>query len=124
TVRKRLSRARKLLQSQLTRRGVSMTAVLGAVGLGTNGVSAGTSRAILVSTAKAAVQIASGKAPAGGLVSPNVLQLAKGVSLTMLTAKFKMAIGLLLCAALFGAGLGQAALPRPDAESTIAPLTG
>jgi RNA polymerase sigma factor (sigma-70 family) len=116
TVRTRLSRARKRLQERLTRRGVALTAVLAAAAVGTNATSAEVSRPLLGSTARAAVQIAGGQTPAGGLVSAQVMTFAEGVNRAMFLGKCKTAILLILCTTIIGVGLGLAARPGARAE--------
>jgi len=107
TVWKRLSRARKLLQERLTRRGVSITAVLAAAALGANGASAALRRSLVGPTVKAAAQLAAGRALAGGSVSARVLTLIQGVNQAMFLSNCKTAILLLLSTAVVGFGLAQ-----------------
>src|SRR5262249_11222887 len=71
---KRLSRARKRLQGRLTRRGVSLTAVLAAAAVGANGASAVVPRSLVGPTVKAAAQVGAGQALAAA-VSGTVLAL-------------------------------------------------
>jgi hypothetical protein len=108
-VRKRLSRARKLLQERLTRRGVSLTAVLAAVAVGANGASAAVPRSLVVATAQAATQVAAGQAAAAGLVSTKVTTLAEGVLKTMFMTKVKQGAGMVILAVAL-AGTGTATL--------------
>jgi RNA polymerase sigma factor (sigma-70 family) len=75
TVGVRLSRARKLLQQRLTRRGVSLTAVLAVIAISPQSLSATLSRSLVGSTTKAAVQTAAGQSIASGLVSAKVATL-------------------------------------------------
>jgi RNA polymerase sigma factor (sigma-70 family) len=121
TVRKRLSRARKLLQERLNRRGVSLTAVLAGFAVGANGASAALPRSLVRPTVAAAAQLVTGHAPVRGLVSAQVLTLMEGVKRTMFLSKCKTAILLLSCAAALGAGLGLASLGRAWAEPSKEP---
>jgi RNA polymerase sigma factor (sigma-70 family) len=121
TVRKRLSRARKLLQQRLSRRGVSLTAVLAAATVGANGAWAAVPRSLVAATAKAAAQLTAGQALAGATVSANVISLVEGVNRAMFLTKCKLATLLLLGTALLGAGLGPTALRRAAAEPPPAP---
>jgi RNA polymerase sigma factor (sigma-70 family) len=116
TVRMRLSRARKLLQERLARRGVCLTAVLAAAALDRQGVWAAVPRSLAASTAKAASQIIPGQAPPCGLISPRIVTLMQGVNQAMFFDRCKSAILLILCTALAGAGLGLAALCGARAE--------
>lgn len=125
TVRMRLCRARKLLQKRLTRRGVSLTAVLAAVAVGADGAAAAVPRYLVGPTVNAAAQVGAGQALAGGTVSAKVLALVKGVSRAMFLNKCKAAILLLVCTAIVGAGLGAAvARYAAAAESPPAPPDG
>jgi RNA polymerase sigma factor (sigma-70 family) len=110
TVGVRLSRARKLLQQRLTRRGVSLTAVLAVIAISPQSLSATLSRSLVGSTTKAAVQVALGQRIACGLVSAKVATLVKGVNQTMFLTKVKTAVLLLLCAVSVTGGSGLAAL--------------
>jgi RNA polymerase sigma factor (sigma-70 family) len=107
TVWKRVSRARKLLQEQLTRRGVSLAAVLAATAIGANGASAAVPHALLGATVKAAAQVAAGQALTGGSVPAQVISLVEGVNQAMFLNKCKTAILLLLAAAVVGFGLAR-----------------
>lgn len=123
TVRMRLTRARRRLQERLTRRGVSLAAVLAAVAVGANGAWAAVPRSLLGPTVKAAAQVAAGRALTGGSVSAQVITLVEGVNQAMFLNKCKTAILLLLCTALVGTGLGRAALRCVGAEpATLAQL--
>jgi RNA polymerase sigma factor (sigma-70 family) len=104
TVAGRLARARTMLAKRLTQRGVTLSgAALGAV-LAQQAVSAGVQKAVVVSTIKAASQLAAGQAVAGA-ISVKVAALTEGVMKAMLLTKLKTAAtGLLLVvAALCGA---------------------
>jgi RNA polymerase sigma factor (sigma-70 family) len=121
TLWKRLSRARKLLQERLTRRGVSLTAVLAVVAVAAQDTSAALSRSLVVSTAQAAAQMAAGQALAPGLVSAKVITLVKGVHRAMFLSKCKMVILLLSCTAILASGLGSASLRRASARPAMEP---
>jgi RNA polymerase sigma factor (sigma-70 family) len=102
TVSSRLAKARRLLQERLVRRGVTLSAVLAAVGRARAGeaVSAATVRA----TAAAAMAYAAGACASSAVPAP-VAALANGVTRTMLLTKTKVALALLL-AGLLAAGAG------------------
>jgi RNA polymerase sigma factor (sigma-70 family) len=120
TVRVRLSRARKLLAERLTRRGVSLTALLAAAAVGAGEGLAAVPRTLVGPTAQAASQLAAGQPLDAGSVPATVIALAEGVNQTMRLSTFKTAILLLLCTAMAGAGLGLAARQSAGAE----PLPG
>ncbi len=117
TVRKRLSRARKLLQERLTRRGVSLATVLAAAVVGANNALATVPRCLVSTIAKAATQIAVGQTLAGSLVPAKVITLMQGVHQTMFVSKCKTVLLLLLSTAIVGAGLGLAGVRYAGAES-------
>jgi hypothetical protein len=106
TLRKRLSRARKALQERLSQRGVSLTAVLAAAALATDGALAAVPRSLVASTAKAAVLIAAGRVATAGLVSTKVTALTKGALKAMFLTKLKTTAVVLLTVALTGTGPG------------------
>jgi len=107
TVRKRLSRARTLLQDRLSRRGASLTAVLAAAALGTNAALGAVPPTVIASTAKAATLIAAGKGTVAELVSTKVAALTEGLLKAMFLTKLRAtAIAVLLTAALAGTGSG------------------
>jgi RNA polymerase sigma factor (sigma-70 family) len=112
TVGMRLSRARKLLRERLNRRGVSLTAVLGAVALGTNAARAAVPASLVIPTAKAATFHAAGQAAAAGLVSTHVAALTEGMLKAMFTTKLKLTVIVLLVLGLIGTGTGTLAALR------------
>jgi RNA polymerase sigma factor (sigma-70 family) len=118
TVWKRLSRARKLLQQRLTRRGVAIAAVLAAAAVGGNDTLAAVPRALVGPTVKAAAQVTAGQPLAGAPVSAKVLTLVEGVNQAMFLSKCKSAIVLLLGIGIVGVGLGLAALRSAGADPT------
>ena len=90
TVKGRLARARDKLKDRLTRRGVALPAVIGPTDA--RGGDRSFSPAGLVrSTTLAAIQVASGKTLAAGIVSAQALTLMEGVIGTMFTTKLKIA---------------------------------
>jgi RNA polymerase sigma factor (sigma-70 family) len=115
TVSSRLDQARKRLQQRLTRRGVTLSAVLGAAALsqraGTAAVPAGLAR----TTVQAALRYGAGKTAAAGSLSPGAA-LAEGVIKAMFTTKIKIATVLVLAAALT-AGIGALTHPTLAAKS-------
>jgi RNA polymerase sigma factor (sigma-70 family) len=103
---KRLSRARKRLQERLTRRGVSLTAVLAAVAVGVNGASAAIPVFLVRSTARAATALAAGQGAAAGLVPTKVAALTEGVLKAMFKTNLKTAGLVVLAVVLVGTGTG------------------
>jgi RNA polymerase sigma factor (sigma-70 family) len=122
TVSSRLNQARKRLQQRLTRRGITLSAVLAAAALspsaGTAAVPAGVARR----TAQAALLYAAGKAGTAGPVSGGAVVLAEGVIRAMFTTKTKIATALLLAAVLV-AGTGALAHPTFAARQADPPTT-
>jgi RNA polymerase sigma factor (sigma-70 family) len=110
TVWKRVSRARKLLQERLSRRGVSLSAVLAGFAVGANGASAALPRSLVRPIVAAAARMVKGQPLVGGPVSSKVLTLMKGANRAMFLTKGKTAILLLVCTTIVSIGLGMAAV--------------
>jgi RNA polymerase sigma factor (sigma-70 family) len=101
TIASRLAKARRLLQSALGRRGLTLSAVLAALAL-TGGARAAVPKVLVDSVSGAAARFAAGTT--AGL-SAKSLSLAEGALRTLFTAKAKLACALLvLC--LLGTGVG------------------
>jgi RNA polymerase sigma factor (sigma-70 family) len=111
TVSSRLTRARKRLQDALTRRGLTLTAVLGALAL-TGGTRAAVPEALADTTARAMAACARGATHG---LSAQVLTLAEGALQTMFTTKMKLAAALVLALGLLAAG--ATALRQQDASA-------
>jgi RNA polymerase sigma factor (sigma-70 family) len=100
TVGVRIIRAREILRSRLTRRGLALPAVLAGASLAPSTVSAMVVPATLASsTVKAAIGIAAGKTLAAGGVSATALQLSQGVLKVMTITRFSIAASCVLIAA-------------------------
>jgi RNA polymerase sigma factor (sigma-70 family) len=123
TVSIRLTRAREMLRTRLTRRGVTLSAGALAVGLSQEFVQAGVPATLITTTLKAAVAFATGKI-AAGVVTVQVAQLTQGVLKTMLLKKLTFAGILLATLVVAGTGGGvvlhQALAEKPNEELAIA----
>ncbi|MBI1914319.1 MAG: sigma-70 family RNA polymerase sigma factor [Planctomycetes bacterium] len=107
TVRCRLTRARRQLQSRLIKRGVALTAVLSAAALSRNGAMA----AVPPSLVSATVHLATSPIRTAGVIAANVLALVEGTTPIMLRTKVKISTALLLVAGVVAACMG--AMTRP-----------
>ena len=107
TLRRRLDRARDLLRSRLTRRGLAPTAGLLAAILGPELASAAIPQLTVDATARAAIRFAAASATAG-IAAARATALAEGVITAMFWTKLKMlaiAAGVVL---VLGVGTGMA----------------
>jgi RNA polymerase sigma factor (sigma-70 family) len=111
TVLSRLSRARKMLQARLTRRGVALSAALAAVELSRTAVGAAVTPRFVNCTIEAALSFAAGRPV--DLVSADVVALAKGALKSMLVAKWKIATALLVAVGLCGTAAGTLTYGTP-----------
>ena len=124
TLRSRLTRGRKLLRTELVRRGLTLSA--GAVGVALLATSAeATAPALLVNaTLKAALHFAC-KRTTSGAVSTAAAALAEEGIKAMATTKMKMLAILLAALSLVGVGVGaaaqQAAAAKPPEAKPAAP---
>ncbi len=105
TVKGRLTRARELLRSRLTRRGVALSTGAVAVLLGPSATSAAVPTALVESTVKAALLVAAGQA-AAGIVSVHAAALSQGILRTMFKTRLMIACAVLLGVGAVGAGTG------------------
>jgi RNA polymerase sigma factor (sigma-70 family) len=105
TVSSRLAAARKSLQARLSRRGVALSAVLGAAAIATN-VSNAAQRRLISETVKAALQYGTGKGALSGVISAEVDALLKAVGRSMSILKHKSTAALLLAVGVAGVGVG------------------
>jgi hypothetical protein len=122
TVSSRLAEARKRLQLRLSRRGVTLSAVLGATALSHRASTAAASTALVRSTVQAALRYAVDKTATASVVSAEAATLAEGVIRTMYTTKTKIATVLFLATAL-AAGVGVLAHPTLAAKQAEAQKT-
>jgi RNA polymerase sigma factor (sigma-70 family) len=99
TVKGRLTRARELLRSRLTRRGLALSAGTLTAVLSPMAAQAVVPSALLESTIRAALLVAAGHA-AAGIVSVHAAALSRGVLQTMFRTRLTIA-----CAVLLGVGV-------------------
>jgi RNA polymerase sigma factor (sigma-70 family) len=121
----RLERGRKALCERLTRRGITLSAALMAAAIGEGVSRAALSPTAVVITTRAAVLIACGRTLQDGLVSTQILQLAREVAMNMFLTKLKLGASAFLGAALLAAALGGS-LASVDAgqEAKAPPAAG
>jgi RNA polymerase sigma factor (sigma-70 family) len=105
TVKGRLTRARELLRSRLTRRGLTLSIGTLAAILAQSTPSAAVATALLASTVRAAMLVAAGQA-AAGIVSVQAAALSRGVLQTMFRTRLTIACAVLLGVGAIGAGTG------------------
>jgi RNA polymerase sigma factor (sigma-70 family) len=113
TVRSRMARARGLLRTRLTRRGLAYTAV--AIASETSrSVMAEVPRALAERTTRSAIGLATGAVP--GLVSTSVATLTTDVLDAVFVGQLKRAAATLLAAACVAAGAGVIAVRTSQAQ--------
>jgi RNA polymerase sigma factor (sigma-70 family) len=103
TVKGRLARARDLLRSRLTRRGVGLSTAILTANLA-RVTSAAVPPALFDSTVKAAMLVAAGNAAAAGAISASVATLMQGVLRTMFVWKLKLACAVIVMAGVAATG--------------------
>jgi RNA polymerase sigma factor (sigma-70 family) len=104
TVSSRLAQARKQLQQRFARRGITLSAVLGAAALSENVSPAAVPALLANSTIQAASLFAARQVAAPGVLSGKAVALAEGVLKTMLLTKLKTATVLLIVVAVLTTG--------------------
>ncbi len=104
TMAGRLTRARIMLAKRLTGRGVALSGGALAAALTQQASSAVVPISVTASTIKAASLLASGKAAAAGVISVKVAALMEGVMKTMLVAKLKTVLAVVLILGFAAAG--------------------
>ncbi len=108
TVWSRLAQARKLLRGRLARRGITLSAVLGAAGITGCAGAVALPAGLMSSTARAAAALVQESA---GDVSATVVALAEKAMRAMALARLKLVLA--LAAVLFAVGAAVMALPGP-----------
>jgi RNA polymerase sigma factor (sigma-70 family) len=101
TVFTRLARAREILRSRLTRRGVTLSAAVFVAAL-TQEASARVPEALARSTVRAAALFAIGSVGATGTISPRAAKLAEGALRAVFVSKLKVAAATLFALATLG----------------------
>jgi RNA polymerase sigma factor (sigma-70 family) len=102
----RLERARGLLRQRLTNRGLTLAAVLSAAALGESVAQAALPPTFVVSSTRAALQLAAGQPLTSSVVTTQVLALTQEVLKAMFATKLKLGTAAVLCAGLFAALIG------------------
>jgi RNA polymerase sigma factor (sigma-70 family) len=120
TVSYRLSWARARLRSRLTRRGVALSAGLGATLLSAGAAPALVRAPLARSTIRAALLGAPAPAAAAGFVSANAAALTEGVLHAMWMTKVKAVSAVVLALAALGTGGGMLTYRTSAAERTAA----
>jgi RNA polymerase sigma factor (sigma-70 family) len=105
TVKGRLTRARELLRSRLTRRGLVLSTGALTVLLGPSATSAAVPIALVKSTVQAAMLVAAGQA-AAGILSVHAAALSQGVLQTMFRIRLTIVCAVVLGVGAIGAGTG------------------
>jgi RNA polymerase sigma factor (sigma-70 family) len=127
TLHGRLDRARNLLRGGLCKRGLTLGAVLSAAALSDSAGRAAMAPLFVVSSAKAALLLATGQPLTEGVVATRVLALTREVLKSMFLTKLNWTTATVLCAGLCVALLGvsftslssaQDAKPRPGVVTT------
>ncbi len=128
TLQSRLARGRERLRAQIIRRGLGPSSALFAASLSPDPAQAALPVALANSTVRMAVQYGVGKSAIAGVAALPVVVLTQGVLKTMVLQKLKVALAVILAAAMTAAGAGvwaQQALRRdfePPAEITAPPM--
>jgi WD40 repeat protein len=115
TVSSRLARARERLRDRLSRRGVELSAVLGAVAL-TRHATAVVPLPLMNATIQAGLEYAAGKI--AGSISAEVVVLAKGAIKAMVMSKVKTMTALLLVAGVAAGGVAALAQRETATQPT------
>jgi len=119
TVSGRLAEARQRLQQRLTRRGVSLSAVLCAAWLSTEAARAALPAGLLQATVQAALCLAARKAASAAL-SPEVASVMQKVIRAMFLTKVKIATALLMAMGLIATGSAELARRTLASEQLVA----
>jgi RNA polymerase sigma factor (sigma-70 family) len=122
TIYSRLARAREMLRSRLTRRGITLSAAALATALSETASKAVVPPLLIHGTVQSALILAAGKGLAGGAISTSVFTLTKGVQQAMFINTLKIVLALSLTATvILGAGVGWLALSHNPTKDEQAP---
>jgi RNA polymerase sigma factor (sigma-70 family) len=119
TVGSRLSQARKQLERRLSRRGVTLSGILGVAAISESAASAAVPAALAAGTARAALLCVGSNAPAAGVVSAEVAALVRGAARAMFLSKLKTVTVLLLATGLVTAGAAVLAQREPATQPAV-----
>lgn len=131
TLSGRLARARKQLAERLTRRGVTLSAAAWAAAVTKEAAAATVPASIKSSVTKVAVLTVAGQALPAGIISTQVSALTEGVMKTMLIAKLRVGVLVLMAIGLVASGTGlvarqvvAAGTPQPEAVKPLERVDG
>jgi RNA polymerase sigma factor (sigma-70 family) len=113
TLRGRLEQGRGLLRARLARRGVALSAALLVPVLAADAVVGATPAPLVVTTVRAAVGFAAGRAVPAATLSTRAAAWAEGGVRAMVMTKLKAGVSLLLVVAALAAGAALTARPTP-----------
>jgi uncharacterized protein (TIGR03067 family) len=116
TLAARLARGRVMLAKRLVRHGLAVSGGALAAVLAQYAASASVPISVVLSTIKVAGLFEAGKAAAKGVISIKVTTLTEGVLKTMSLTKLKIAMKVLVAAALVAGGIGAATIPALQAR--------
>lgn len=119
TVRKRLARAREKLREQLSKRGVSLSAVLACLAVSETGAPIVLASSLIDSVTNTAVHAAEGHSLAT-VIPQHVFSLVQGANKVMFLTKMKMAAFLFVALATVGGVFGINAFQTASAISPLA----
>jgi RNA polymerase sigma factor (sigma-70 family) len=111
TLSSRLAEARGRLRQRLARRGISLSAVLGAAALARGACTADVPARLFGTTVRAALPYAAGARAVAGTVSANVAALVEGGSRVMVKTTLKIATALVLTLGALALAAGRPPVP-------------
>jgi RNA polymerase sigma factor (sigma-70 family) len=121
TLAGRLTRGRAMLARRLARRGLAVSGGALAAVFSQEAASAGVAISVVASTIKAVSLFAAGQAAATGAIPVHVTALAEGVLKTMLLAKLRIPLTVVLAFALAGTGVAYRFVPTQAAGAQPSP---
>jgi RNA polymerase sigma factor (sigma-70 family) len=129
TIYSRLSRAREMLRSRLTRRGITLSAAGLATALAETTGKAAVPSTLVEATVKSAIVMAAGKGLAAGAISTSVFTLTKGVQQAMFINTLKITLGVIVgvgltITAVAGAQVALLALSHDSSKDEKVPRKG